>query len=166
VKQASLFSGSGNPAEEKPAGQKPGARSFDLIANIDGGARGNPGPAAYGAVMRDGKGEVIAELAEYLGMQTNNFAEYSGLLAALEYAVREKAASVKIFSDSELLVRQIQGRYKVNHPVLKELFQKAKSLITNFKYFSIEHVLRERNKEADRLVNKVLDQRPRVQSKF
>jgi ribonuclease HI len=133
-----------------------------IIANIDGGARGNPGPAAYGVVVRNSKGEVLAELSDYLGLQTNNYAEYSGLLAALEYAVHNKYVSFRIFSDSELLVRQMQGRYKVNNPVLQELFARAKSLVAKLQSFSIEHVLRERNKEADRLVNKVLDERARA----
>jgi len=142
--------------------RQPQAPSSDaVIANIDGGARGNPGPAAYGVVVRNSKGEVLAELSDYLGLQTNNYAEYSGLLAALEYAVQLKLPSLKLFSDSELLVRQMQGRYKVNNPTLQELFARAKSLAAKLKYFSIEHVLRERNKEADRLVNKVLDERAR-----
>lgn len=132
-----------------------------IIANIDGGARGNPGPAAYGVVVRNEKGEVLAELSEYLGLQTNNYAEYSGLLAALDYAVGQKYPSMKIFSDSELLVRQMQGRYKVNNSTLQELFARAKSLVRKLEFFEIEHVLRERNKEADRLVNQVLDQRAR-----
>ena len=133
-----------------------------IVANTDGGARGNPGPAAYGVVIRNSKGEILAELTEYLGLQTNNYAEYSGLLAALEYAVREQCPSVKIYSDSELLVRQMQGRYKVNNPGLQPLFSRAQSLVRKLQFFHIEHVLRERNKEADRLVNKTLDERARI----
>lgn len=148
MKQNSLF------PEEKPLHAKPA-----VIANIDGGARGNPGPAAYGVIIRNSKGEVLAELSDYLGLQTNNFAEYSGLLAALEFAVREKYPSVKIYSDSELLVRQMHGRYKVNNLALQELFARAQALVRKLQFFSIEHVLRERNKDADRLVNKVLDER-------
>ena len=150
MKQNSLF-----PEESSPKTQ------VAVIANIDGGARGNPGPAAYGVVIRNSKGEVLAELSDYLGLQTNNVAEYSGLLAALEFAVREKYPSLKIYSDSELLVRQMQGRYKVNNLALQELFARAQSLVKKLQFFSIEHVLRERNKEADRLVNKVLDERAR-----
>jgi ribonuclease HI len=150
VKQNSLF------GEEKPSQAQP-----PMTANIDGGARGNPGPAAYGVVIRNSKGEVLAELSEYLGLQTNNFAEYSGLLAALEFAVREKYPSLKIYSDSELLVRQMQGRYKVKNSVLQELFARAQSLVRKLQFFSIQHVLRASNKEADRLVNKVLDERIR-----
>lgn len=142
--------------DEKPAQAQPA-----VIANIDGGARGNPGPAAYGVVIRNSKGEVLAELSEYLGLQTNNFAEYSGLLAALEFAVREKYSSLKVYSDSELLVRQMQGRYKVKNPTLQELFARAQSLVRKLQRFSIEHVLREKNREPDRLVNKTLDERAR-----
>jgi ribonuclease HI len=152
LSQGSLFSEGGKSSPTAPA----------IIANIDGGARGNPGPAAYGVVIRNGKGEVLAELSDYLGLQTNNFAEYSGLLAALEYTVREKYTSVKIFSDSELLVRQMQGHYKVNNTTLQELFARAQSLVRKLDRFSIEHVLRERNKDADRLVNRVLDSRARA----
>lgn len=137
----------------------PARGPFAIIANIDGGARGNPGPAAFGVVIRNAKGEVLAELAEYLGAQTNNVAEYSGLLAALDYAVREKHSSLKILSDSELLVRQMRGQYRVKNQALKELFDRAQVLVRKLQQFSIEHVLREKNKDADRLVNKVLDSR-------
>jgi ribonuclease HI len=146
--QKSLFSG------DRPA---PGAAA--IKANIDGGARGNPGPAACGVVIRNAKGEMLAELGEYLGIQTNNFAEYSGLLIALEYAVEEKHPSLKVLSDSELLVRQMQGRYRVKSPGLIELYERAQSLVRKLQHFSIEHVLREYNRDADRLVNKVLDSR-------
>lgn len=151
MKQSSLFE------HEKSTPTRPA-----IVANIDGGARGNPGPAAFGVVIRNSKGELLAELSEYLGLQTNNYAEYSGLLAALEYAVREQCPSLKIYSDSELLVRQMQGRYKVNNPALQQLFAKAQSLVRKLQSFHIEHVLRERNKEADRLVNKTLDERARA----
>ncbi|HET9182163.1 MAG TPA: ribonuclease HI family protein [Candidatus Angelobacter sp.] len=132
-----------------------------MIANTDGGARGNPGPAAFGVVIRNEKGEVLAELSEYLGLQTNNYAEYSGLLAALDYAVRQQCPRLKIFSDSELLVRQMQGRYKVKNSALQELFARAKAMVRKLESFEIEHVLRERNKEADRLVNQILDEHAR-----
>ena len=149
MKQKTLFHQDAAPT---PAGQT-------VIANIDGGARGNPGPAAYGVVIRNPKGEVVAELSQYLGHQTNNFAEYSGLLAALDYAVREKIASLKVRSDSELLVRQMKGVYKVKNPALQELFRQAQLLVRKLEHFSIEHVFREQNKEADRLVNDELDSR-------
>jgi ribonuclease HI len=151
LKQSSLFE------QEKGPSTRPA-----VIANIDGGARGNPGPAAFGVVIRNSKGELLAELSEYLGLQTNNYAEYSGLIAALEYTVREQYPALKIYSDSELLVRQMQGRYKVNNPALQQLFGRAQSLVRQLQSFHIEHVLRERNKEADRLVNKTLDDRARA----
>ena len=140
-----------------PPVPRPGAHA--IKANIDGGARGNPGPAAYGVVVRDAKGEVIAELSDYLGIQTNNFAEYSGLLAALDYAVREKQLSLKVLSDSELLVKQMKGQYRVKSPGLLELYDRARALVRKLEHFSIEHVLREYNREADALVNQVLDSR-------
>ena len=130
-----------------------------IQANIDGGARGNPGPAAYGVIVRDAKGEIIAELSDYLGIQTNNYAEYSGLLAALDFAVPEKHLSLKVLSDSELLVRQMQGRYKVKSPGLIDLYDRARALVRKLEHFSIEHVLRQYNKDADALVNQVLDSR-------
>lgn len=130
-------------------------------AHIDGGARGNPGPAAYGVVVRGADGKVVAELGKYLGLQTNNFAEYSGLLAALEYAEANKLTGLKIFSDSELLVKQMNGQYKVSSPALKILFDRAKALSRRLKPFSIQHVLRGKNKDADRVVNQVLDSEAR-----
>jgi ribonuclease HI len=139
---------------------EPARRPANAIkANIDGGARGNPGPSAYGVIMRNAKGEIIAELSDYLGIQTNNYAEYSGLLAALEFAVREKHPSLKVLSDSELLVRQMQGRYKVKSPGLIDLYDRARALVRKLEHFSIDHVLRQYNKDADALVNQVLDSR-------
>jgi ribonuclease HI len=137
----------------------PRAAAHAIKANIDGGARGNPGPAAYGVVVRDAKGAVIAELSDYLGIQTNNFAEYSGLLAALDYAVREKQLSLKVLSDSELLVKQMKGQYRVKSPGLLELYERARALVRKLEHFSIEHVLRQYNRDADALVNQVLDSR-------
>src|SRR5262249_19119485 len=135
------------------------AASPAVKANIDGGARGNPGPSAYGVVGRNAHGEIIAELSDYLGIQTNNFAEYSGLLAVLAYAVKENHLNLKILSDSELLVKQMKGQYRVKSPGLLELYEKARALVRKLDRFSIDHVLREYNKEADALVNKVLDSR-------
>jgi ribonuclease HI len=148
---------------QKPLFDGPASRpaANAIKANIDGGARGNPGPAAYGVVVRNAKGEILAELAEYLGNQTNNFAEYTGLLAALEYAVKEKYPSLKVLSDSELLVKQMKGQYRVKNPGLLELYERARTLVRKLEHFSIEHVLREYNREADRLVNQVLDSRAR-----
>jgi ribonuclease HI len=128
-----------------------------LVAHIDGGARGNPGPAGYGVVVEDEAGRPVAQLSAFLGSQTNNYAEYSGLLAALSYALRHGFTALKVYSDSELMVRQINGQYKVNHPVLKELHGKAIRMIEDLEAFEINHVLREKNREADRLANLAMD---------
>lgn len=128
-----------------------------LIANIDGGARGNPGPAGYGVVIEDEVGRPVAQLSEYLGRQTNNYAEYSGLLAALNYALRHGFKALKVVSDSELMVKQINAEYKVSSPTLKELHQRAMKLIEQLDCFEIRHVLREKNREADRLANLAMD---------
>lgn len=128
-----------------------------LIANTDGGARGNPGPAGYGVVIKDQDGNKVAGLSEYLGHQTNNFAEYSALLAALRYAVEHGPKALKVISDSELLVKQIRGQYKVKNPALQELHGQAKQLISKLEWFSIEHSFREQNQEADRLANDAMD---------
>lgn len=128
-----------------------------LVAHSDGGARGNPGPAGYGVVIEDQSGKKIATLSEYLGHQTNNFAEYQGLIAALEYAVKHEYKALKLISDSELLVRQIKGIYKVKNAVLQDLHGRAKELIRQLDWFSIGHALREHNQEADRLANAAMD---------
>lgn len=128
-----------------------------LVAHSDGGARGNPGPAGYGVVIKDESGRKVAALSEYLGHQTNNFAEYQGLIAALEYAIEHGPKALKIISDSELLVRQIKGIYKVKNPVLQDLHARAKELIAQLDWFSIGHAMREHNQEADRLANAAMD---------
>jgi len=128
-----------------------------LIAYTDGGARGNPGPSGYGVVIQDQSGKKIAALSEYLGHQTNNFAEYQGLIAALEYAVQHGHKALKVVSDSELLVRQIKGIYKVKNAALKDLHARAKELIAQLDWFSIGHVLRGHNQQADELANAAMD---------
>ena len=128
-----------------------------LIAHSDGGARGNPGPAGYGVVIKDESGKKVAALSEYLGHQTNNFAEYQGLIAALEYAIKHGPKALKLISDSELLVRQIKGIYKVKNSTLKDLHARATELIRQMEWFSIDHALREHNQEADRLANEAMD---------
>jgi ribonuclease HI len=128
-----------------------------LVAHIDGGARGNPGPAGYGVVIKDQSGRKVAALSEYLGHQTNNFAEYQGLIAALEYALAHGPKTLKVISDSELLVRQIKGIYKVKNAVLKDLHARAKQLIAQLEWFSIDHALREHNRQADELANQAMD---------
>src|SRR5437660_6882589 len=128
-----------------------------ITANVDGGARGNPGPSGYGVVVKDQSGKRLAALHEYLGQQTNNVAEYQGLIAALEYAVQHGHKALKLISDSELLVRQLEGIYKVKNPALRDLHSRAKQLIAQLDWFSIEHALREHNREADRLANAAMD---------
>jgi ribonuclease HI len=128
-----------------------------LVAHTDGGARGNPGPAGYGVVIEDEAGKKVATRSDYLGHQTNNFAEYQGLIAALEYAVQNGHKSLKVVSDSELLVRQIKGIYKVKNPTLQDLYHRAKELIAQLDWFRIEHVLRGHNAGADRLANEAMD---------
>ena len=128
-----------------------------LVAHSDGGARGNPGPAGYGVVLQDESGHKVAALSEYLGHQTNNFAEYQGLIAALEYAIKHGPKALKLISDSELLVRQIKGIYKVKNATLKDLHGRAKELIAQLDWFSIGHALREHNQDADRLANEAMD---------
>jgi ribonuclease HI len=128
-----------------------------LIAHCDGGARGNPGPAGYGVVIKDESGRKVAALSEYLGHQTNNFAEYQGLIAALEYAIEHGPKALKVISDSELLVRQIKGIYKVKNAVLQDLHGRAKELIAQLDWFSIGHAFREQNQEADGLANEAMD---------
>lgn len=130
---------------------------YYLTAYSDGGARGNPGPSGYGVVIQDQSGKKIAALSEYLGHQTNNFAEYQGLIAALEYAVKHGHKALKVISDSELLVRQIKGIYKVKNATLKDLHARAKELIEQLEWFSIGHVLRGHNQEADELANAAMD---------
>ncbi|HEX6160801.1 MAG TPA: ribonuclease HI family protein [Thermoanaerobaculia bacterium] len=127
-----------------------------VTAWIDGGARGNPGPAGYGVFMKTDGGEII-EIAGFLGRQTNNVAEYSGLLEALAVADAEGAKEVEIISDSELLVKQMLGVYKVRHPNLIPLHAKAKVMARKFSRFSIRHTLRAGNKDADRLANVAID---------
>jgi ribonuclease HI len=128
-----------------------------LVAYTDGGARGNPGPAGFGVVIQDETGQKVAALSQYLGHQTNNFAEYQGLIAALEYAVEHGHKSLKVISDSELLVRQIKGIYKVKNPTLQDLYTRARQLIRQLDSFAIDHVLRGKNAEADRLANEAMD---------
>jgi ribonuclease HI len=128
-----------------------------LVAFSDGGARGNPGPAGYGVVIQDESGKKVAALSQYLGHQTNNVAEYQGLIGALEYAVEHGPKALKLISDSELLVKQIRGEYKVNNPTLKALHGRARQLIRQLDWFSIQHVLRGKNQEADRLANEAMD---------
>lgn len=126
-------------------------------AHVDGGARGNPGPAGYGVVITDPQGKKLAEISQYLGHATNNYAEYNGLLAALRYAIAQKIQSLKIISDSELMVRQMKGVYKVRHPELRKLYDEAQHLTAQIEHVEIRHALREHNQNADRLANQAMD---------
>ncbi len=128
-----------------------------LVAYIDGGSRGNPGPSGFGVLVEDEVGRPVAELSEFLGRQTNNYAEYSGLLAALSYALKHGFKALKVISDSELMVKQIRGEYKVSSPALKQLYDQASKMIDQCDFFDINHVLREKNREADRLANLAMD---------
>jgi len=127
------------------------------VANVDGASRGNPGPASYAVVLRDPEGKIALELAKNIGRETNNVAEYFALLAALDYAATHNIVALRVRSDSELLVRQMQGRYKVKSPDLKPLHERASKLSRQLQYFAIEHVRRELNTEADALANVALD---------
>jgi len=145
-------------ANPETSGQKyPAPKTPWINAHCDGGARGNPGPAGYGAVIQDDHGTILAELSEFLGMRTNNFAEYSGLLACLQYALDHHHPRLRVISDSELMVKQIQGKYKVNSPDLRPLWQEAKNRIARLEAFEISHALRHKNKDADRLANQAMD---------
>src|SRR5258707_10068207 len=108
-------------------------------AHVDGGARGNPGPAGYGVAINDASGRKVAELSEYLGHHTNNYAEYQGLLGVLRYAVANGVKALKVISDSELMVRQMNGIYKVKHPELRKLYEEAQQLVRKVDYFEIRH---------------------------
>jgi len=131
--------------------------SSEIIAHIDGGSRGNPGPAAFGVAIETVTGEPITAFGKYIGRTTNNVAEYNGLLAALEFALSHEHPRLRVLTDSELMAHQINGRYKVRSPDLKPLFDKAKGLISRLESFSIRHVYREENREADRLANQAMD---------
>lgn len=136
---------------------KPLVQTRGITAFCDGGSRGNPGPSGFGVYIEDEHGRKLAELSEYLGIRTNNFAEYSGLLAALEFALRYDHLQLRVISDSELMVKQIKGQYKVKSPDLRPLYEEAKRRIRGLESFQIQHVLRNKNKEADRLANEAMD---------
>ena len=128
------------------------------MMNIDGASRGNPGPAGIGVMIREEGGPLERELWKYIGEATNNVAEYEALLLALGEAGKLKASEVAILSDSELLVRQVEGRYRVKHPRLAKLHSQACDLMKALPSFHIEHVSRERNRQADALANRAIDE--------
>ena len=129
-----------------------------LMVNVDGGARGNPGPAAIGVVVRGDGGEVIEEVGERIGEATNNVAEYKALLKGIELAAARGGTELELIGDSELVVRQVEGRYKVKNAGIKPLHAEVKRALRGFDSWSIRHVRREQNSDADRLVNEALDQ--------
>lgn len=128
-----------------------------LTVNVDGGARGNPGPSAIGMVVRDDSGQVVLERAEKIGEATNNVAEYRALIAGIGLAKELGADEVDLIGDSELVVKQVQGRYKVKNAGIKPLHAEAKAALAGFSDWTISHVRRESNADADRLVNEALD---------
>ena len=129
----------------------------ELVINCDGGARGNPGPAAYGCSIQTPDGQEIEALAETIGVATNNVAEYSAVIAGLRRVAEIGARALHVRSDSKLLIEQLSGRYKVKNPVLKELHKEAIELARRFDRVTYEHVRREQNVRADELVNLALD---------
>ena len=149
IRTAGLFTDAETEAKLRPAAYQ---------ANIDGGSRGNPGPASYGVVVRNDRGEIVAKLKKYIGRMTNNVAEYYGLIAALDYAQSKGVRALRVESDSELLVKQMLGHYKVKSADLRPLFERAKKMSQTFESFRIAHVYREKNAEADALANEALDE--------
>ena len=129
-----------------------------IVAFIDGGARGNPGPAGYGVRVEDEHGALISEFSGFLGSATNNVAEYNGLLAALRYAQQHGHRTGRIKADSELLVKQMRGEYRVKNAGLQPLYQQARAIALCLDRVTFEHVRREQNKDADRLANLAMDQ--------
>ena len=128
-----------------------------LVLHVDGGARGNPGPAAIGVVISQPDGMVLDELAERIGLATNNVAEYRAVLRALERAKELEATEVEIIGDSELIARQLNGVYKVKHPAMKPLYEQAREALAGFGRWRIQTVPRAQNARADALVNAALD---------
>lgn len=143
---------SGSPTNLFPVSAESWPTAF-----TDGGSRGNPGPAGYGVLLKDADGRTLAELSEFLGIQTNNFAEYSAMLAALDYAIEHKLERLHVISDSELMVKQMRGQYRVQSPDLRPLYEEAKRRTARLSGFRIEHVLRGKNKRADELANQAMD---------
>jgi ribonuclease HI len=132
-----------------------------VVVNVDGGSRGNPGPAAIGVVVADPEGEVLDEVAEAIGVATNNVAEYRALLRGLERARELGASEIEIINDSELIARQLTGQYKVKHPAMKPLYLEAMAALRGFERWKIRTVPRALNASADALVNAALDESAR-----
>jgi ribonuclease HI len=158
LKEAAEHFSSQPVREEKPAAAH-GTVAADAILWSDGAARGNPGPAGIGAVLKTRDGELLAECSDYLGHTTNNVAEYRALLAGLERACELGVKHLEVRADSELMIKQLRGQYRVKNPGLKPLFEQAKELIARFERVELKHVRREHNAEADRLANLGIDSR-------
>ena len=144
-------------ARKEPDARRASDTSLWITAYTDGGSRGNPGPAGYGVLLQAADGALVAELSEFLGIQTNNVAEYSALLGALEYALAHGHSHLRVISDSELMVKQIRGQYSVKSPDLRPLYEEARRRIARLEEFEIQHVLRGKNKKADQLANDAMD---------
>jgi ribonuclease HI len=133
------------------------AAALRLTVHVDGGARGNPGPAAIGVVVSDRDGGLLEEVGERIGVATNNVAEYKALLRGIERAAALGAREIELINDSELVAKQLTGAYKVKHPAMKPLYEEAISALRGFDAWRIRSVPRAQNAEADRLVNEALD---------
>jgi ribonuclease HI len=151
------------PLSVSPKKPKQASMSFAsperLLLFCDGASRGNPGTAGAGAVLKDASGKVVARLGKLLGEATNNVAEYEGLLLGLRHARKLGAKEIEIAADSQLLVRQIEGKYKVKNPALRVLHQTAMKLLGEFDHWSVRHVYREQNTEADEMSNRAIDEK-------
>lgn len=139
--------------------REPEAPADVFTAYVDGASRGNPGPASYAVIVRRPDGSAVYQLGKYLGIATNNVAEYYALIATLDYATTHGVARLRVRSDSELLVQQMRGMYKVKSAALRPLYERAQKLARQLPFFAIEHVPREQNAEADKLANRALDQK-------
>lgn len=128
-----------------------------LLLYVDGGARGNPGPAGIGIVMQDENRKTVKEFNKYIGVTTNNIAEYNAVIYGLQEALMQKADEIELNLDSELVAQQLRGEYRVKNANIKPLFEQALHLLSGFKKFAIKHIDRSENKEADKLVNKAIN---------
>jgi acyl dehydratase len=162
IKRTPKVSGRLFAEPESPSARLDGA----YTANIDGAARGNPGPASYGVVLRRPDGTPLASLGKYIGRHTNNVAEYYALIAALDYAAANGIKRLRVQSDSQLIVNQIKGLYKVKHPDLRPLHERAKKMAATLDAFAIQYVPREQNREADAAANTALDATSGVKPAF
>ena len=152
---------SGRDDVPPPASEEAVLTSEDAVLWSDGAARGNPGPAGVGVMLKTKTGEVLVAEGRYVGHTTNNVAEYKALLLGLERALERGVRRLQVFADSELLIKQLRGQYRVKNAGLKPLFTEAKALIQRFESVSLEHLRRELNVEADRLANAGIDQAER-----